>query len=135
MMNMEKVKIVERQPLNIVAVKVLHMEKDGTNYDLLAIHFKGSFCLGMLGCATNGWLVIEGLNRRAYLFNYQPHDAFYVGEKLSGGKELSDCDIQNIMLLLQKAIPEKDEYDATEDIPRYVEDGEELGSEKGEPVD
>jgi hypothetical protein len=125
MVNMESVKIVEQKPPNITGIKVLHMEKDGTNYDLLALKFEGSFCFGMLGCATDGWLVIEGLNRRTYLFNYRPSDPCYVAEKLSGGHDLSQTDIDNIMMLLKEAIPQESfsekEHDATEDLPKHIE--------------
>jgi hypothetical protein len=38
-----------RDPPEIEAVQNLHMEKDGTNYDLLVLKLKGSFGFGMLG--------------------------------------------------------------------------------------
>jgi hypothetical protein len=98
------IRIEERDPPQIEYVKVLHMEKDSTNYDVLVIKIKGSFGLGSCGYVTDGFLVLEGLNRRAYMFYDYPFDAGYVGEKLSGGHELSQKDIENILILMKDAM-------------------------------
>lgn len=98
------IRIEERPSPEIEAIKVLHMEKDSTNYDLLVIKIRGSFGFGSVGYVTDGFLVVEGLNRRAYMFYDYPFDAGYVGEKLSGGHKLSQKDIENVMLLMKEAM-------------------------------
>lgn len=102
----EKGTIERRDPPKIVSVQNLHLDKDGTNYNLLVFKIVGNFCFGCLGCISgSGYLVIEGLNRRAYLFTEFVPDGQYIAEKLSGGKELSGRDIENVMLLMRIALP------------------------------
>jgi hypothetical protein len=109
--------IERRDPPQIVAVQNLHMEKDGTKYDLLVFKLKGSFGFGMCGNVTDGFLVIEGLNRRAYLLPTFIPDGGYIGEKFNGGNRLSTKDIENVLLLMRIALTgEKTEDEKLEEL-------------------
>lgn len=90
----------------VVEVRHLKLEKDGTKYEQLAFKIEGDFYFGSLGCVSNGWLVIDHLNRRAYLFQPAGYlDEAYVYEKLCAkAYELSKKDAENITTLLRQLI-------------------------------
>lgn len=93
----------------IVKVRHLRYEKDGTRYEMLGLKVKGSFSFGTLGAITNGWLVIDHLNRKAYLFTDGYKEIGYIAEKLGDPHNPpSTTDLKNIQTLLHALI----EYDA-----------------------
>ncbi len=87
----------------IVDVKHIRLQKDGTCYEVMAFKFEGDIKFGCLGATTDGYLVIEGLNRKAYLFKEGYKDSSYIYEKLcKTGYDLSIKDTENIQLVLGK---------------------------------
>jgi hypothetical protein len=103
----EQINIEVRTPPRILDVRVLYMDKDGTNYDLLVIEIEGHFSFGNMCMHKHGYLVLEGLNRRAYFFHEYIPDGQYVADKLSGGRRLSARDIENIMVLMKQGLKPK----------------------------
>lgn len=60
---------------------------NGTRYTAMAIRVVGKVSFGSLGSVTNGWLVVNGFNGKAYLFQasqVQPLADEYIQEKLGG---------------------------------------------------
>lgn len=60
---------------------------NGTRYMAMAVQIWGRYSLGALGAITDGWLVVNGNNGRAYLFQgdeKQPLKDIYIREKLGG---------------------------------------------------
>jgi hypothetical protein len=103
----DKITIEVRAPPRILDVRVFYMDKDGTNYDLLVIEIEGNFSFGSMSMHKHGYLVLEGLNRRAYIFHDFIPDGRYIAEKLSGGHDLTGRDIENIMLLMKQGMKPK----------------------------
>lgn len=106
MLKVLNVLVKHKVPPQIDEIRQLQMDKDGTAYELLAFHLKGKVCCGSLGCVEDGWLVIEGLHRKAYLFQEKGFlDTGYVFDKLCrAGYDLSITDARNITALLSVAI-------------------------------
>lgn len=100
---------VEVKAFQVVESKVLHMVKDGTNYDMVAIRFRGALAFG--NCAmSNGWLVINSIGNRAYLFENESSAVFdgaYVGEKLGSSLRPSEVDLKNFMIMLEAVVSPK----------------------------
>lgn len=94
------------RPPEILEVRHLRLEKDGTRYEMMAFKLKGEVSFGSLGTVVDGWLVIEHLRRRAYLFKQEGFlDVGYVYEKLCAGTHsLSQIDAENMTELLRKLI-------------------------------
>lgn len=89
----------------VESMKQGHMEADGTHYSMTVIPVGEDYEDRFLGNVTGkGYLVINGINRTAYLFNATGYlDPSYIAEKL--GRGLSDCDMENVIHLLSKLIP------------------------------
>jgi len=84
--------------------EILEMNKDSTHYTLFVYRFEGEMSLGCLGSVKGkACLIVNGLNRRAYLFHYPGylHES-YIYEKLCY-PELSMKDAENIQLMLKEA--------------------------------
>ena len=80
------------------------MEADGTRYTALVIDVGVTkrFQLQMLGAVDEGYLVVCGLNRVAYLFQKQGYLAVsYLMEKF----RLNECDAENFATLLKELMP------------------------------
>lgn len=75
---------------------------NGTRYLAMAIQIWGRYSLGALGAITDGWLVINGNNGRAYLFqgNDQPLMDSYIKKHLGG----HDSDYPHLGDLVRKLI-------------------------------
>ena len=73
---------------------------NGTAYEIIVTPVVGASTYGVLGSVSRGWLIINGLNGKAYLF--QKHgsiDRYYVAEKLFNPKS-SVTDIDHITALI-----------------------------------
>jgi len=94
------VKAYERGPL-----MVGDMEADGTHYSLVVIPIPVGFSDRFLGSVSGeGYIVINGLNRKAYLFSKQGfNDPLYLGEKI--GQDTTQCDLENVIHLMDTMIP------------------------------
>ena len=81
------------------------MEADGTHYSMTVIPIREDYndrFLGSLG--GDGYLVINGINRQAYLFKGTGYlDLDYLTEKL--GRGLTICDMENVIHLLHAMLP------------------------------
>jgi hypothetical protein len=103
---MESRKIVALPVPKVLEVRHIRMETDGTRYEMMAFRLEGEVSFGCLGAVTDGWLVIDHLNRKAYLFQPKGYlDEDYVYEKLCiAGHDLSSRDADNMTSLLRKLI-------------------------------
>jgi hypothetical protein len=100
---------VEVRSFQVVESKVLHMVKDGTNYDMVAIRFRGSLAFGN-AAMNNGWPVINSIGNRAYLFENERSSVFdgaYLGEKFGSSRQPSEVDLKNFMMMLQAVVSPK----------------------------
>lgn len=99
--------------------KVGIMQADGTHYSMTVIPVGEDYSDRFLGSPTGpGFIVINGINRQAYLFNKTGFlDPSYLKEKL--GRDLTDCDMENVIHLLHAMIPTRDAlpYETAEDSP------------------
>jgi len=86
----------------IKQIRHIRLEKDGTRYEVMAFKFDDDVSFGCLGALQKGgWLVIEGLHRKAYLFHEGYIDADYLWSKLGrAGYDLSITDMENVQLIL-----------------------------------
>ena len=98
----------------VESMKQGHMEADGTHYSMTVIPVGKDYGDRFLGSVDgDGYLVINGINRQAYLFRKTGYlDPSYVAEKL--GQGLTNCDMENVIHLLSKLIPTRTapEYEA-----------------------
>ncbi|GAI27254.1 unnamed protein product [marine sediment metagenome] len=80
------------------------MEADGTHYSMTVIPVVEDYEDRFLGCIEgDGYIVINGINRQAYLFRKTGYlDFDYVSEKL--GRGLTACDMENVIHLLHTMI-------------------------------
>jgi len=102
---------IEKLPTpEIVEARHFRLEKDGTRYEVMAIRLKGKVSFGSLGTVTDGWLIIEGLNRRAYLLQPTGYlDEAYIYEKLcKQAYPLSWKDAENLTQLIREATDRKE---------------------------
>ena len=86
-------------------IRHYRLEKDGTRYEVMAIRLEGKVSFSSLGTVSNGgWLIIEGLNRRAYLFQPTGYlDEVYIYEKLcKQAHPLSWKDAENLTQLIRE---------------------------------
>jgi len=99
---------IEKLPTpEIVEARHFRLEKDGTRYEVMAIRLKGKVSFASLGTLSNGgWLIIEGLNRRAYLLSAEGYlDEGYIYEKFcTQAYPLSWKDAENLTQLIKEAI-------------------------------
>jgi len=78
-------------------------EADGTRYTAWVYPVK-DFCLQCLGCVKDGFLVVSGTFRTAYLLNRTGYlDIAYLMEKFGG----SVTDMDNFKTLLLAMMPER----------------------------
>lgn len=98
----------------VESMKQGYMEADGTHYSMTVIPVGEGFEDRFLGSVVGkGYLVINGINRTAYLLNATGYlDPSYIAEKL--GRDLTNCDMENIIHLLHTMIPTRTapEYEA-----------------------
>jgi hypothetical protein len=81
---------------------------DSTSYQMLALRISGEVQCGELGRVSDGWLVVCGLNNRAYLFQNDGYlSEAYVAEKLALKNPVSVKRVteQVARLLNREAIP------------------------------
>jgi len=89
-------------------------EADGTRYTAFAMRVR-DFKLGSLGYVEDGWLVVCGLNRTAYLFQKRGFLHWsYLMEKF----RLNQCDAENMAYLIGNIIGRECEYEF-----EYKDDG------------
>lgn len=79
------------------------MHSDGNIYTAFALPVK-DFDLGTLGCVSDGYLVICGYNKRAYLLNRKGYLSIdYIMEKFY----LNEFFAESFIYLLSKMLPER----------------------------
>jgi hypothetical protein len=102
---MSKINVTVKS-FNVEKAHIYHMVKNGTNYDMVAIHTKGGVMFGN-NAMHDGILIISSIGNRAQLFSPETpavFDPLYVGEKLQDYHRPTEGDMPSIMQLLQAIV-------------------------------